>query len=84
MDDNTRVCKRCLLREMSGADTEMIEKYKASIKQGDRVSDETYECRLGICKECEKLEAGTCLSCGCYVELRALSRVSKCPNKKWT
>jgi len=83
MDDKTRVCKRCLLRDMAGADKEMIEKYKASIKQNDRVSEEVYEMRLGICKECDKLEAGTCLACGCYVELRALSPMSKCSYKKW-
>jgi len=68
---------------MATADREMIEKYKASIKKEDRVSEEKYEDRLQKCKACEKLEGGTCLACGCYVELRALSPVSKCPHKKW-
>ena len=36
-----------------------------------------------ICKECDKLNAGTCLSCGCYVEIRAAMKQSKCPNRKW-
>lgn len=77
------VCKKCLLREMAEADIQMIEKYKAAIKNEDRVSEEIYESRLGICKECDKLNAGTCGACGCYVELRALAPVSHCPYKKW-
>ena len=47
------------------------------------VSDEEYERRLDICKDCDKLNAGTCMSCGCYVEIRAAAKISKCPTKKW-
>lgn len=78
-----RICKQCLLREMAGADALMIEKYKAAVKKQDRVCGEIYENRLAICKLCEKLNAGTCGACGCYVELRALSPMSRCPYKKW-
>lgn len=78
-----RICKQCLLREMAGADALMIEKYKEAIKKQDRVCEEIYENRLAICKLCEKLNAGTCGACGCYVELRALSPMSCCPYKKW-
>ena len=84
MSENKQICKRCLLREMAEADIQMIEKYKAAIKGEDRVDEETYEARLAVCKGCEKLESGTCQGCGCYVELRALSIVSKCPYKKWS
>ena len=77
------ICKKCLLREMAEADQKMIEKYKAAIHEEDRVSEEIYETRLSYCKGCEKLNQGTCNSCGCYVELRALSPHNKCPNKKW-
>ncbi|MCF0129592.1 MAG: hypothetical protein HUJ70_13505 [Pseudobutyrivibrio sp.] len=80
---NEKGCKMCLLREMAGADYEKIEKYKEAIKPADRVSEETYESRLSICKSCEMLNAGTCNSCGCYVELRALGKESRCPRKKW-
>lgn len=76
-------CKKCLLRDMAEGDIEQIEKYKNRIKAEDRVSEEKYEERLSICKSCDKLNAGTCISCGCYVELRALSISSKCPNKQW-
>lgn len=77
------VCKKCLMREMAEADALMIEKYKAAIKNEDRVSEDIYEKRLSICKECDRLNAGTCAACGCYVELRALSPVSKCPYHSW-
>lgn len=78
-----RVCKKCLMREMAEADALMIEKYKAVIKSEDRVCEEEYERRLSVCKECERLNAGTCAACGCYVELRALSPVSRCPYHNW-
>lgn len=79
----TTICKKCLLREMAEADFAMIKSYKAAIKEADRVSDDVYEKRLQICKECEKLNAGTCNACGCYVELRALGKTGKCPDKRW-
>ena len=78
-----RVCRMCLRRDMAGADYAKIEKYKEAIKPQDRVSDEQYEKRLSVCKQCEKLNAGTCNACGCYVELRALGRGNNCPKKKW-
>ena len=78
-----KVCKKCLLREMAEADKAMIEKYKAAIKEADQVSQDEYERRLAICKDCEKLNAGTCIACGCYVELRAASNISHCSYKKW-
>lgn len=81
--DDRRFCKKCLLREMAEADYAMIEKYRDAIKNEDRVEETEYERRLGICKECEKLNAGTCDACGCYVELRAIAKVSRCPHKKW-
>ena len=68
---------------MAEADIAMIDKYKAAIKVSDRVGEEEYERRLAICKECDKLNSGTCNACGCYVELRALADVSHCPHKKW-
>lgn len=77
------VCKKCLQREMAEADRSMIQTYIAAIKKEDRVSNDVYETRLSACKECDRLNAGTCNACGCYVELRALTPVSHCPYKKW-
>ena len=78
-----QICKKCLLREMAEADQKMIQKYKTAIKEADRINPEGYEERLLICKNCELLNAGTCLACGCYVELRAAAKVGSCPHKKW-
>ncbi|MGN0350765.1 MAG: DUF6171 family protein [Roseburia sp.] len=77
------ICKRCLLREMAEADQKMIETYKEAIKQANQVTTEVYEKRLAVCKECDSLNAGTCLECGCYVELRAAAKAGHCPYKKW-
>lgn len=84
-----RICTRCLLRDMIASDAskqaelEMIKKYREAIKQTDRVKDTEYEARLAVCRTCEKLIDGTCLACGCYVELRAAVKISHCPKKKW-
>ena len=81
----TRVCTRCLLRDMieAGDSMEMIEKYRAAIKEADRVTEEVYESRLAVCQDCEKLKAGPCRACGWYVDRRAAAAVSRCPKKKW-
>ena len=78
-----RVCTRCLLRDMIDADISMIEKYKAALKPQDTTPKDEYERRLSICTDCDKLNQGTCMSCGCYVELRAAATVARCPNKRW-
>lgn len=83
MEKDTRTCKMCLLRDMAEADIAMIEKYKAAIKCEDRISEEMYEKRLSECSKCDKLNAGTCAACGCYVELRAYAKVGRCPYSKW-
>ena len=77
------ICKKCLLREMAEEDYKMIKDYREAIKEKDRVSSDEYERRLAVCKACELLNAGTCGACGCYVELRAIAKVGKCPHKKW-
>lgn len=77
------ICKKCLLRDMAESDQAMIKKYTEAIKGEDCVGTEEYERRLSVCKSCEKLNAGTCNACGCYVELRALTEVSHCPHRKW-
>lgn len=80
---STRICKKCLLREMAEEDSKQIEKYKDAIKEEDRVSEAVYEERLAVCKSCDLLNAGTCGACGCYVELRAVAENGRCPYKKW-
>ena len=80
---DTRVCRHCLLRDIEGEEKEMIQKYRDAIQPDSRVSEAVYEDRLKVCIECDKLVSGTCLVCGCYVELRALGIGTHCPKKKW-
>ena len=40
-----------------------------------------YPCRK--CKECKYLNEGLCGACGCFVELRAVIAVNRCPYEKW-
>lgn len=77
------ICKRCLLREMAEQDQAKIARYREAIRGEDRVSADEYERRLSVCKGCDRLNSGTCSACGCYVELRALGKESRCPYKLW-
>lgn len=83
MSVEKRICKICLRRDAYDKDVALIDKYKEAIDLNDRVSDEEYERRLTICSYCDKLSDRTCMSCGCYVELRAFAISGRCPNKKW-
>ncbi|WP_246309386.1 DUF6171 family protein [Paenibacillus alginolyticus] len=53
----------------------------------DCVSDEIYQARLAVCRECPSLAYGnTCLHCGCIVQIRAKFKEKGCPNpgySKW-
>lgn len=81
MIDLRSICPRCLL-EASGADFDLNE-YKERIEPELRASDEEYARRLSVCESCERLNAGLCKACGCYVELRALTAARHCPYEKW-
>ncbi len=83
--ETTGGCKRCLLFEMADKDDVIaqVEKTRKLLNDDERSSDEEYKRRLDICKECDKLIDATCLKCGCYVEIRALSKGAHCPGKKW-
>ena len=81
---NNRICKRCLLIELD--ENEYNEKLKSHIDglpASMKTEESVYKNRLDKCRECEKLAAGTCLVCGCYVEMRAAIKRGKCPIKKW-
>ncbi len=84
-EDIGNSCKQCLLREMAGKEDVLlqVEKMRSLMKDDERVSDKEYDLRLEVCKKCENLLEATCLKCGCYVEIRALSKASRCPGKKW-
>ncbi|MCQ2482966.1 MAG: DUF6171 family protein [Clostridia bacterium] len=81
---NQRPCKKCLLSEISSKDYhEIVENGLNNLKAKDLTDDTNRLKRLSICKECDKLNTGTCFACGCYVEIRAALKSGKCPEHKW-
>lgn len=77
-------CIRCLLREAYPADyRQYVAGLLQKIRPADRTEDASYEARLSQCKACDQLHNGTCMGCGCLVELRAAYRREKCPFRKW-
>lgn len=77
-------CRRCLLREAFPRD---YEKYVLGllkrIPPAEKADGALYEGRLRACGACDQLHAGTCMGCGCLVELRAAYKKEKCPFRKW-
>ena len=57
--------------------------YIANMDEDLKVDETTYEERLKVCTSCDRLEDGMCRACGCYVELRALTKGKSCPYGQW-
>ncbi len=80
-------CKRCLLLESAQVDThDLIKEKLKTLSPKERVSDDIYEKRLSLCKDCDFLISGMCRKCGCYVEFRAAFADKTCPDvneSKW-
>ena len=77
-------CRRCLLSEMNDdAASGIVRKGISDILDRDRTDEKVYAERLSICRSCDNLLSGTCLSCGCYVEIRAAINKGRCPERKW-
>ena len=77
-------CKKCLLSEIDGSEVfEKIRNMIALLPEREKADDKEYSHRLELCKECDALNAGTCMECGCYVELRAAKKDGSCPIKRW-
>lgn len=87
--ESRRICKKCLLMDVDEkAYSEKIGRILELTEKERKADKELYEERLGICRGCEKLaatdeEVGTCLACGCFVELRAALKDAACPYKYW-
>lgn len=80
----SQLCKRCLLREAFPADYEKyVEGLLRRIPESQKAAEQVYQSRLGQCKACDQLVNGTCMGCGCLVELRAAYAKEKCPFRKW-
>lgn len=77
-------CLKCLLRELDEeAYMQKLHRYIEMLDADVKTGTELYEERLSACRMCDYLEAGTCLACGCYVELRAAVKKNRCPYQKW-
>ena len=79
-------CKRCLLIEAGESVTyKEITDYISSLDKAELADEKTARNRLEICKKCDNLISGTCLKCGCYVEIRARLKKSVCPDdiERW-
>ncbi len=79
-------CRRCLLQEMENENDyyQKVIIYRNLLSQKIKTPDDIYNERLNYCKRCEYLESGTCMQCGCYVEIRAARIDMHCPlDKNW-
>ena len=84
-DTEQRQPCRCLLRDRTDMEVERrrVKIYRSVMSEELRVEDAVYEQRLKICIECEALQNGTCMECGCFVEMRAARRDMNCPVFRW-
>ena len=79
-------CKRCLLSEIDKDKYfENIYEYISLIPHEQKCSEELYRERLDLCKGCDSLVNGMCSECGCFVEVRAVRKISRCPSaeRRW-
>lgn len=78
-------CRRCFLRELDNDTYKTVESYIESLDSNLKVDESAYNCRLAICEKCSHLMNSMCRLCGCFVEVRAVKKVSKCPDtpSKW-
>lgn len=84
-ESETEKCRRCLIREMADKEDVFhnLREYIENLSSDIRTQEPLYEERLDICRQCDRLLAGMCRGCGCYVELRAAVAKNGCPYKKW-
>lgn len=81
---STRHCLKCLLQEINEEEyMNKIYKIISLLGPSEKAGDDIYRERLDTCKGCDYLADATCQACGCYVELRAAKKDSRCPYKRW-
>lgn len=79
---NKTIPCRCLLKEAGEKElSENIAEYVNTLNEEIRADEKLYRERLKICGSCESLLNGTCLKCGCYVEMRAAVAKNRCPSE---
>lgn len=83
-DKTQRYCRKCLTRDMNQREYfKNLHQYIQNLDADKKTDTVTYEKRVAVCKECERLMDGMCNACGCYVELRASMKDRKCPYLYW-
>lgn len=82
---NTRKPCRCILRDMPEQKNyyESVIRYRASLSEKEKAPDALYEQRLETCRQCRDLNNGTCMQCGCCVDIRAARADQRCPIGHW-
>ena len=76
-------CKRCLLSSYDPMKMyESVQIRISLIDDDERTCEDEYRERLRICEGCDDLSSGSCLQCGCFVELRAAYKDMHCPSVK--
>lgn len=87
MEAQPKRCRRCLLQDMADENDyyASVVRYRATMPRRVRTPDAEYTARLEHCRTCSSLNAGTCMQCGCYVEMRAARTDMHCPldNAPW-
>ena len=74
-------CRKCLLSdEADKAAYATIKDYIDSLDPSRKVDDATYQARLEQCRLCEHLHNALCVKCGCYVEVRCIKKLLRCPD----
>jgi hypothetical protein len=57
---------------------------KTALRTGKVLADkEIIEDRVKKCKDCSFLRGNRCMSCGCFVSIKAGLKSEKCPEGKW-
>lgn len=80
----TKICTRCLLKDFNKEQYEtIVTNGLSSLPKEDLTGSDVTEKRLAVCRDCDKLNQGTCLACGCFVEIRASLKKGKCPYDLW-
>ena len=83
--EERRLCKKCLIKDIADGEEVFrnLYEYIENLDEDIKVSNQVYNERLNVCKQCDSLLAGMCRHCGCYVEMRAIVAKNYCPVKKW-
>lgn len=62
---------------------ENLHSYIRHLSADIRCTEDIYQERLTVCRQCDYLQDAMCRACGCYVELRAAIAHNACPYEKW-